>query len=86
MKTYKITIELRVDSTNESIDDILTEVGRALKFAHYYKDAVDNIDTALILNVEVCECAYCDNRDKEEVKKRRRVGKEFRFLPFKASR
>ena len=86
MKTYKITIELRVDSTNESIDDILTEVGRALKFAHYYKDAVDNIDTAIILNVEVCECAYCDNRDKEEVKKRKRISKEFRFLPFRASR
>ena len=85
MKTYKITIELRVDSTNESIDDILTEVGRALKFAHYYKDAVDNIDTAIILNVEVCECAYCNDRD-NEVKKRKRISKEFRFLPFRANR
>ena len=70
MKTYKILIEVRVDSENESIDEVLTEVGRAIYHAHYYRDTIKSIDSVLTLRVDICKCAYCDNRDRQEQKKK----------------
>jgi len=87
MKTYKITVELRVDSTNESIDDIITEVGRAIYHTKFYADTIEHVDSVFTLNVEICQCAYCNNRDTAvKEKKAKRSGKNFKFLIFKPSK
>lgn len=81
MKTYKIIVEVRVDSTNESVDEIITEVGRAIYHAHYYSDTIDNIDSVHTIKVDICQCAYCDNRDRQKAK-----SKSFNIFNIKSNR